>query len=69
MKDIKVIVATHKEYKMSSDELYLPMQVGAANSPDLGILKDSTKDNISEKNPYFCELTALYFAYKLMRFS
>ncbi len=64
MKNIKVIVATHKEYKMSNDELYLPMQVGAANSPDLGILKDSTKDNISKKNPYFCELTALYFAYK-----
>ena len=29
MKDIKVIVATHKKYKMPKDKLYLPVLVGA----------------------------------------
>ena len=29
MKDIKVIVATHKKYQMPTDDLYLPVHVGA----------------------------------------
>ncbi len=64
MKDIKVIVATHKEYKMPVDKMYLPLHVGAEGKKDLGYTKDNTKDNISLKNPYFCELTGLYWAWK-----
>ena len=64
MKSIKVIVATHKKYQMPKDKLYLPLHVGAYDKDDLGYTKDSTKDNISKKNPYFCELTGLYWAYK-----
>ena len=65
MKDIKVIVATHKKYRMPKDKLYLPLHVGASiNKKDLGYIKDNTKKNISKKNPFFCELTGLYWAWK-----
>ena len=64
MKNIKIIVATHKEYQMPSDNIYLPLQVGAEGKKDLGYQKDNTGDNISKKNPFFCELTGLYWAWK-----
>ena len=38
MKNIKIIVATHKEYQMPSDNIYLPLQVGAEGKKDLGQL-------------------------------
>ena len=64
MDDIKVIVATHKKYQMPESSMYLPVQVGAEGKEDLGYAKDNTGDNISSKNPYFCELTGLYWAWK-----
>ena len=64
MKDIKVIIATHKKYQMPTDEMYVPIHVGAEGKQDLGYVKDNTGDNISTKNPYFCELTGLYWAWK-----
>lgn len=63
-KNIKIIVATHKKYKMPVDEIYLPMHVGADGKESLGYIKDNSGDNISYKNPYFCELTGLYWAWK-----
>ena len=62
MKDIKVIIATHKKYEMPKDDMYLPVHVGAEGKDDLGYTKDNTGKNISLKNPYFCELTGLYWA-------
>ena len=64
MKKIKVIIATHKKYTMPKDELYLPLHVGAEGKEDLGYAKDNEGENISLKNPYYCELTALYWAWK-----
>ena len=64
MKKITVIIATHKEYKMPGDSLYLPVHVGAEGKKDIGYTKDNTGDNISTKNPFFCELTGLYWAWK-----
>ena len=49
---------------MPSDSVYLPLQVGAEGKPDLGYVKDNTGDNISAKNPNYCELTGLYWAWK-----
>lgn len=66
-KKIKVVIATHKKYNMPSDKMYLPLQVGAEGKNDLGYEKDNTKDNISLKNPYFCELTGLYWAWKNLK--
>ncbi len=71
MKDIKILVATHKPYRMPEDGMYLPVHVGAegkVNSDgtplDLGYTKDNTGDNISAKNANYCELTGLYWAWK-----
>lgn len=62
--DIKILVAAHKKYWMLDDSVYLPIQVGAALHPALGYVLDNTGDNISAKNPNYCELTALYWAWK-----
>ena len=67
MKDIKVIVATHKKYKMPKDKLYLPVLVGANGKKIKEYQRDDKGDNISEKNPYFCELTGLYWAWKNLK--
>ena len=64
MKDIKIIVATHKKYQMPKEDIYLPLQVGAEKKEDLGYRKDNEGENISEKNAYYCELTGLYWAWK-----
>lgn len=64
MKNIKIIVATHKPYKMPDDEMYLPVHVGAAGKDSIGYQRDDEGENISTKNPYFCELTGLYWAWK-----
>ena len=54
MKNIKVIVATHKEYQMPTDSMYLPLHVGAEGKGSLGFQKDNEGENISNRNPYFC---------------
>lgn len=64
MKNIKIVIATHKKYEMPKDKMYMPIHVGAKNKPDIGYIKDNTQKNISSKNPYYCELTALYWAWK-----
>lgn len=65
MKDIKLIVATHKKFQMPKDSnLYLPLHVGREGKEDLGYTGDNTGDNISMLNPYYCELTGLYWAWK-----
>ena len=64
MKNIKIIIATHKKYQMSDDEMYVPIHVGKEGKADLGYIGDNTRDNISLKNPYYCELTGLYWAWK-----
>lgn len=68
---VKIIIATHKSYRMPSDNIYLPLHVGAegkvdenGNPLDLGYVKDNTGDNISQLNSSFCELTGLYWAWK-----
>ena len=67
MKDIKVIVATHKEYQMPTDSMYLPLHVGAEGKDSFGYQRDNEGENISNKNPYFCELTGLYWAWKNLK--
>ena len=59
-----VIVATHKEYPMPSDPLYLPVQAGRVLHAPLPYTGDDGGENISEKNGTFCELTCLYWAWK-----
>ena len=53
MGKITVIVATHKKYMMPKDSIYLPLHVGSKGKESIGFDKDSTGDNISDKNPFF----------------
>lgn len=62
--NIKVIVAAHKPYEMPNDPLYLPLHVGKAGKESIGFQGDHTGENISADNPYFSELTGLYWAWK-----
>lgn len=67
---IKLLVACHKaDSAIRNDELYMPIQVGKALHPELnlGFQTDDTGDNISSKNGSYCELTALYWAWKNLR--
>ena len=64
MTKVKVLVATHKSYQMPDENVYLPVQVGAEGKEDLKYQKDNDGENISIKNPFFCELTGLYWAWK-----
>ena len=63
---VKVLVAAHKNYKMSTDPLYLPVFVGKEIHPDVNhtFQGDNTGDNISAKNPTYNELTAIYWGWK-----
>ena len=63
-KNIRLIVACHKACEVPPSDLYLPVQVGAAGKPDIGFSRDDTGSNISGKNPIYCELTGLYWAWK-----
>lgn len=60
-----VYVAAHKACDLPDDPAYRPIHVGHQNaSVDLGFAGDDTGDNISAKNPTYCELTALYWMWK-----
>ncbi len=78
--DIKIGVATHKQFDLPANNLFLPIHVGRAianTSSKDGFLKDEEKswladntcgddtgDNISYKNRSYCEMTALYWLWK-----
>lgn len=64
----KIIVCTHKKDFTLQNEVYMPLHVGKACSKlDLGIQGDDTGENISHKNPNYCELTGLYWAWKNLK--
>lgn len=55
----------HKPYQQIESEIVIPIHVGKSlSNQDLGFVCDNTEDNISEKNPHFCELTATYWIWK-----
>lgn len=59
-----ILIAMHKQYAYPDCEPYFAIQVGAENKEKFLQRADDTGDNISGKNPYYCELTALYWAWK-----
>lgn len=73
MTSYKILVACHKPSWVPKGEQYIPIHCGRKNS---GLSKtelewmyentigDDTGDNISHLNPYFCELTAIYWVWK-----
>lgn len=66
MREISILVACHKQADVFSNDVYNPIHVGKALHPecDLGFGGDDSGDNISRKNPFYCELTAQYWAWK-----
>ncbi len=60
----KIFVMTHKKFHSPKDPVYVPLQVGRALGEDLGYLGDDTGDSISELNPYYGELTGVYWLWK-----
>lgn len=66
--DTKIMIAAHKEYDLPKEDIYLPVFVGAAVSDlNLPYQRDDEGENISSKNRIYCELTALYWAYKNLK--
>lgn len=66
--DIKILVGSHKKAEMPEDGIYLPVMVGGlCPRREFGYQSDAEGDNISIKNPYYCELTALYWAWKNLK--
>ncbi|MCI8634870.1 MAG: DUF4422 domain-containing protein [Eubacterium sp.] len=61
---VRIFSITHKPFTPPADPMYIPLHVGRANAADFGFQGDDTKDNISSLNPYFCELTGMYWLWK-----
>jgi len=64
--DLNIFVICHKPSKVLNSKIFRPIQVGAGLAKDHfeGYLHDDSGDNISEKNPYYCELTGMYWVWK-----
>ena len=68
MSNIKIFICAHKEVPLPQHPYFLPIQAGAAlHEPIPGYQPDSEGDNISAKNPNFCELTCHYWAWKNLK--
>ncbi len=62
---VAIVVASHKPYWMPEDSIYLPLQVGSVDHATIaGFQRDDSGEQISTRNPSFCELTGLYWAWK-----
>ncbi len=69
---VTIIIAAHKKYQMPTDLMYLPVHVGAKGKDSIEdnhriYQRDDEGENISDLNPYFCELTGLYWAWKNLK--
>ena len=65
MKKVQIFVATHKAAPIPKDEVLVPIHVGRAlSTPMADMMGDDTGENISEKNPQYCEMTAHYWIWK-----
>lgn len=66
--NIFVAVIAHKPYRMPEDSAYFPLQVGAALHTDENLGSEFSLDNegdsISEKNPFYSELTGLWWVWR-----
>lgn len=61
---MSVYVITHKQFQSKSDPFYKVLLVGAYKGHIFGDCFDDIGDQISEKNPTFCELTGCYWIMK-----
>ncbi len=59
-----IFTMTHKAFEPPRDPMFVPLHVGRALGRDLGYIGDHTGDSISQWNPYFSELTGMYWVWK-----
>lgn len=64
MEKLTMLVVTHKQVNIPIIEGYKPIVVGNSNVFYDDMYRDNTGDNISNKNANYCELTALYWAWR-----
>lgn len=65
MRDDVIYCCYHKLMPLLRSDIVQPIHVGrACSSLRLPMMGDDTGDSISERNPYWCELTALYWMWK-----
>ena len=65
MKSIKIFICCHKQFNIEKMDFLAPIHVGAENSLQLNYeFSDNIGDNISHLNKSYCELTALFWAWK-----
>jgi hypothetical protein len=65
MKTIKIFACYHTEPPQLRSDILLPLKVGAdLSKTEKDVICDNVGDNISVKNPYFCELTGTYWIWK-----
>lgn len=77
MDNIKLLICYHKPSPLLKDEILTPIHVGRANAKKRmdhdsenykwlmdNLIGDDTGENISDKNDYYNEMTAIYWAWK-----
>lgn len=62
MEETKIYIATHKKFSPPPNSIYIP--ISTKSDRNIPYIKDNTGDNISIKNPYYSELTVLYWIFK-----
>lgn len=68
MSNIKIFICAHKEVPLPQHPYFLPIQAGATLHEHIaGYQPDDEGENISAKNPHFCELTCHYWAWKNLK--
>ena len=59
MSIVRIYCMAHKKYEKLNNDIYIPLQVGAALHNSLGYHSDNTGDNISERNIITCIITMI----------
>ncbi len=68
MKKTTIFICAHKEVPLPQHPFFLPIQAGAALHEHItNYQPDDEGENISKKNPHFCELTCHYWAWKNLK--
>lgn len=60
----KIVIVSHKKVDIPHMDGYQLIQVGNNVDNFNGYIRDNQGDNISDKNPNYCELTAQYWLWK-----
>lgn len=64
-KTIRILNVMYNPSFILKNKYIIPIQAGRALKPPIeGVIGDDTGNNISQENPFYCELTALYWEWK-----